>query len=393
MSTTSKLRILFVHEVSYQTKVVFEMHEFPEFLARRGHDVVFVDFPEHKVGWKSVLNRPQKVRGRALTDTTIRLYSLANIFPGIIGRLCAFLIGWIQMYKIMSKEKPDVVVLYGVPTNGLQTLYAAKKFGIPVVHRSIDVSHLLRQGPFSKPIQWFEKRVFERSDLIIANNTALAKYIHSKSSAQREVRVLSPGILDLVDDVDQALKDPEFDFVFMGTIFRFSGLDWFLTEMSKEHESDHSSLLIIGDGEDGQRLRDLSERLGLQQRVKFTGFIEFSKLKQEVRRARIGLLPFLEIPVARYALPGKVLQYARFGIPTVSTRLDGLMSYLPNGQGVLYASPGSDFMDVAKSLLKNKEESQNTVARGLETLEEKANWDGVIEKLENSIFEIINRSI
>jgi hypothetical protein len=69
------------------------------------------------------------------------------------------------------------------------------------------------------------------------------------------------------------------------------------------------------------------------------------------------------------------------------------MSYLPNGQGVLYASPGSDFMDVAKSLLKNKEESQNIVVQGLKTLEENANWDGVIEKLENSVFEIINRNI
>ena len=40
------MRILFIHEVNYRDKVIFEMHEFPELLSLRGHDVSFLHYPE-----------------------------------------------------------------------------------------------------------------------------------------------------------------------------------------------------------------------------------------------------------------------------------------------------------------------------------------------------------
>ena len=388
MDSQKKLKVMFVHEVSYEAKVVFEMHEFPEFLAKRGHDVVFVDFPEHEIGWKSLLNKARDIDGRAVLDSQIRLYSLANLLPSIFGRILAVFLAWIQIPLIMKKEKPDVVILYGVPTNGLQTIWSAHRQGIPVVHRSIDVSHLLREGFLSKFITWFEKRVFEQSDLIVANNAALASYISSVATPRSAIHILSPGILNLDTSGVDAKEEDKFDFVFMGTLFRFSGLDWFITEMSKETESNQTSLLIIGDGEDGERLRGIVRDLDLQSRVEFTGFVQFSDLKSEVLRGRIGLLTFLEVPVAKYALPGKVLQYVRFGIPTISTRLDGLMSYLPAGHGVRYVKPGPDFLIAATELARDTAGRDELVRKGNETLDEKADWSRVIDSLENVLYEL-----
>ena len=388
MDSQKKLKVMFVHEVSYEAKVVFEMHEFPEFLAKRGHDVVFVDFPEHKIGWKSLLNKARDIDGRAVLDSQIRLYSLANLLPSIFGRILAVFLAWIQIPLIMKKEKPDVVILYGVPTNGLQTIWSAHRQGIPVVHRSIDVSHLLREGFLSKFITWFEKRVLEQSDLIVANNAALASYISSVATPRSAIHILSPGILNFDTSGVDVKEEDKFDFVFMGTLFRFSGLDWFITEMSKETESNQTSLLIIGDGEDGERLRGLVRDLNLQSRVEFTGFVQFSDLKSEVLRGRIGLLTFLEVPVAKYALPGKVLQYVRFGIPTVSTRLDGLMSYLPSGHGVRYVKPGPDFLIAATELVHDAAGRNELVRKGNETLDEKADWSRVIDSLENVLYEL-----
>lgn len=388
VNSQKKLKVLFVHEVSYEAKVVFEMHEFPEFLAKRGHDVIFLDFPEHKIAWKSLLNRPRTIKGRAVLDSQIRLYSLANLFPSIVGRIFAVILAWIQIPQIMKKERPDVVILYGVPTNGIQTIWSAHRRRIPVIHRSIDVSHLLRGGFLSRFITWFEIRVFEKSDLIVANNAALAEYINSVATPRRGIHVLSPGILNMDASRVEIKEEEKFDFVFMGTLFRFSGLDWFIREMSKEPVASQTSLLIIGDGEDGERLRDLVQDLNLQHRIKFTGFVQFSDLKSEVLRGRIGLLPFLEIPVAKYALPGKVLQYVRFGIPTVSTRLDGLMSYLPSGHGVLYTKPGDEFLQVATELLRDSSARSELVLKGNQTLDQKSDWGRVVESLENDLYEI-----
>ena len=389
VNSKKKLKVMFVHEVSYEAKVVYEIHEFPEFLAIRGHEIVFVDFPEHQVSWKSLLNRPRFLNGRAVPSSQIRLYSLANLLPSILGRLLAVLLGWFQIPQIIKKEKPDVVILYGVPTNGVQTIWAAHRRGIPVIHRAIDVSHLLRKGILSRFIISFEKKVFERSDLVIANNIALANYITSFSTPKREVKVLSPGIQDMIMLNVELNLEKRFDFVFMGTLFRFSGLDWFIEEMSRNSNGPETTLLIIGDGEDGIRLRELVEELSLQNRVQFTGFVEFAELKSQVLRGRIGLLPFLEVPVAQYALPGKVLQYLRFGIPTVSTRLEGLMSILPAGDGVLYAKPGREFYKAAIELLNNSSSISEMVERGNNTLDRNADWTKNVTALENFLYSLV----
>jgi hypothetical protein len=40
------MKILFVHEVSWFSKVVYEMHDFPELLSLNGHEVHFLEFEE-----------------------------------------------------------------------------------------------------------------------------------------------------------------------------------------------------------------------------------------------------------------------------------------------------------------------------------------------------------
>jgi hypothetical protein len=82
------MKILFVHEVDYQEKVIFEMHEIPEMLANRGHDVSFVDFPEHERLWPPRLRmKREKIEGRVVSNSEIKLIRLARVFPFPIDRL------------------------------------------------------------------------------------------------------------------------------------------------------------------------------------------------------------------------------------------------------------------------------------------------------------------
>ena len=52
------MKLLFIHEVSWRKKVVYEIHDFPELLAMRGHDVTFFEYDEdegdlEQTGWES----------------------------------------------------------------------------------------------------------------------------------------------------------------------------------------------------------------------------------------------------------------------------------------------------------------------------------------------------
>src|SRR5450756_161320 len=62
-----QVNILVVHEVEWSSKVVYEVHEIPELLARRGHRVVFIDYEESykRAGCFDVARVRTKVRPRA----------------------------------------------------------------------------------------------------------------------------------------------------------------------------------------------------------------------------------------------------------------------------------------------------------------------------------------
>lgn len=127
--------------------------------------------------------------------------------------------------------------------------------------------------------------------------------------------------------------------LFMGTIFRFSGLIKLLTELDPALRLDKSlKFLIPGEGEDFNRLHQLANTLGLQNQVIMPGRIEYKLLADYLRLGHVALLPFKQYLVTHVALPGKVLQYLGCGLPTISTPLDGLQSMILPNQGILYAS-------------------------------------------------------
>ena len=62
------------HEISYMRKITYEIHEFPELLARAGHEVTFLEFDEGarspNFGLKS---RDKLISGKVYKDSKIRL--------------------------------------------------------------------------------------------------------------------------------------------------------------------------------------------------------------------------------------------------------------------------------------------------------------------------------
>ena len=379
------MKILFVHEVSYEHKAVFEMHEFPELLMLQGHDVLFLDFPEDQ---KTKIRTKLKFKtcpGRAFPEAEIKLFSMPNFLRQPFGRLFAFFLGFHLLRNFLRQEMPDVIILYGVPTNGIQTLREARKIGIPVIHRAIDISHLLRPGFLSKFVPLAETYVFKNSNLILANNQTLARYISQKAPNQKQVEILIPGVKDIQEDEYPNDLIPEFDFVFMGTLFRFSGLDWFIKLLATKAEYAHRSLLVIGSGESEYYLRDLVTKYGIGNRISFTGHVEFENLQSQIQRGQVAILPFNESMVGKSALPGKVFQYIKFSRPVISTRLDGLMSVFKDGEGVIYADPGDQFMFMADKLRESEERRFELVNKGHQRLMEISHWPTVISRLEQII--------
>lgn len=367
-----------MHEVNYVEKVVYEIHEFPELLALRGHDITFFEFTEGLTKSNFPRNRDRVIQGRVYSQAKIRLVSPPQFGIPLIDRLFAIVSCIPAIYALLRLKKFDVILNYAVPTYGLQILILSKIFKIPVIHRALDVSHQIRESIFNPLIKIWEKIIYRYADFLSANNQAMGNYCTSISGRLLPTEVNYPPLdapyfsevrydCALAKKLGISLDDRVI--TYMGSFFYFSGLEEVIRNFDRaSRKRSDLKLLLIGGGEIESQLRALVETLGLQKRVIFTGFVSFSDLPSYLKLSSVAINPLKPSLVSNVAFPHKVLQYMAAGIPTVSTELDGLYSAFGETSGLTWSKPGDDIIDVALNLISNLSESEKVKKKQYEAV-------------------------
>jgi glycosyltransferase involved in cell wall biosynthesis len=297
--------------------------------------------------------------------------------------------------QLIKRIKPDVVVTYSIPTSGWQITYICNRNNIPIIARVIDIPHVLRETFFRPLVKWSERYVFRNASFVSTHNEALRQYCIGLGAAANKSSVIYPGIdvsrffpapprQDLLTKV--GIQPTDKVLLFMGTIFRFSGLVELLTKLAPALRLDKSvKFLILGDGEDFNRLHQLATTLGLQNQVSMPGRIEYDLLADYLRLGHVALLPFKQELVTHGALPGKVLQYLACGLPTIATPLDGLQSMIPPNKGVYYANDAQEMANMAIDLVSKPDQQHQLATFGLDLMTRHCNWDTQLQSFEQMI--------
>lgn len=357
------MKILFIHEVNYRNKVIFEMHEFPELLALRGHDVTFFHFPESPdEPRRSARTTRETIRGRVHPETTITLVTPPTLGGGTVDRYVAPIIDVPALRREIADGGYDVIVLYAVPTTGWQTIALAKRHGVPVVFRALDVSHQIRETPLSGLIRRAERYVYRGATVLSANNPAMAAYCVAESGRTGPTSVDLPPV-DLSHfeeqvDVDLharlGLRPADEVILYMGSFFGFSGLDLLLESMAALFaENPRLRLVLVGGGELDAALRARAVELGVADRVVFTGVVPYAELPAYLKVADVAVNPFRPELVTHVALPHKILQYMAAGVPVVSTALDGIRGILGDDAGVTWVDSPEQVAAAALELIRS----------------------------------------
>src|SRR2546427_7282544 len=138
-----------------------------EHLSRIGHEVRVIDFQAKGCNGGGLLT-PRETTTRALFRTdplsTIRLIRPGVIKVAGIRRASSFLPQFKSIFSHMIRCC-DIIVLYSVPTNGLQTLFSSKILSKPIVFHSFDVLHRMTGYRYLVPPTWaLERFVYNRVD-------------------------------------------------------------------------------------------------------------------------------------------------------------------------------------------------------------------------------------
>jgi hypothetical protein len=160
------VKILIVHEVNYLSKIIYEFQILPEVLSILGHDITIIDYND---SWKNEVNGRRINLKTAVYETFHRAYERASVTvrrPGMIrvplvSRVSGALTSGIEVLRTIRRIRPDALLLYGLPTVGVQSIAAARAFNVPVVFRAIDVSHeLVPNRLLVPPTKLLERVVF-----------------------------------------------------------------------------------------------------------------------------------------------------------------------------------------------------------------------------------------
>ncbi len=395
------MRILFLHEVNYLEKPIFEMHEFPEHLAALGHEVGFVQFPEglsleqvRSLGWRA------QIPGRVLPGQNLTLYTPQNTAGDLLGRLKTALTFKKAFSTAVKDFSPDVVVSFSVPTSGWQALAVCQKLSIPFVFRALDVSHLIRKSAFSRLILSAEKFIYRNASAVSANNPAMADYCQTMGAVASRTFVDLPPI-DLShfadgqsqrEQVRSKLGIPAESKVilYMGSFFYFSGLPQLVDEFARSAQDDRV-LVLVGGGEQDQELRQQVAKLGLEKKVIFTGFVGFNELPSYLAAADVAVNPMQSSLVSNAAFPNKVIQYLATGLAVATTRLKGLELTFGDVPGIRYSETPEHVMRDALDMSSSRD--LNALGRANQTLvAEKFSKVEAVKAFETRLREVVENN-
>ena len=385
-----------MHEVSYEKKPIFEMQEFPEHLVARGHKVTFLQFDEGYKFWRGKRQPTEKtIRGRVLPETSIKIVTPHQFgIPGL-DRIYATLSVWPELERLLKNEQFDAIVLYAVPTYGHQVIQLAKKYGVPVIFRALDVSHLIRKSLLSPLIKSAEKYVYEHAHVLSANNPAMAQYCQALGSRDKGTVVNLPpldishfakALPNVTIQKELGLMPTDSVITYLGTFFHFSGLDVVIREFAEQADQHpNAKILLIGGGEQDKELRDLVSQLKLENRVIFTGFIPYAKLSGYLGLTTVAINPMKPGMVSHTAFPHKVIQYMASGLPVVTTKLDGLYKTFAETSGLTWSEGSEGLIVKALALSEDETKLEESSRLQLKTVSTKFGIDSAVEAFESTI--------
>jgi glycosyltransferase involved in cell wall biosynthesis len=181
----------------------------------------------------------------------------------------------------------------------------------------------------------------------------------------------------------QLLEEPSFStrnlIVFAGQIIRGKGVDVLLESLARVKSK--FECVIIGDGRQRLDCERLSSRLGLEGRVRFTGFIPQAQVAAHYHDASVAVMS--SVWPEPFGLTG--LEAMRCGLPVVAFDAGGIREWLLDSEnGFLVPWMDRDaFAARIDDLLLDKELARRLGYNGRRMADERFNFDAYIGSLES----------
>jgi len=213
------------------------------------------------------------------------------------------------------------------------------------VHSIHFIERQMRGRRASRLLRAFECWQWRRAARIWVNSEALKSIIVRHGISPSAVRVISFGV-DLERFAPRRRADTgsndEMRVIFVGSFYPWHGTEVLLRAFAAAHKQARGlRLTLVGDGARRGPSAALAREFGITEAVEFTGWVSNDQVIERLRRADIGVAPYLEIEPF-YFDPAKIIEYMAAGLAVLASNQGRIAEMVEEDVSGLLLPPGDE---------------------------------------------------
>lgn len=303
------------------------------------------------------------------------------------------------LYLVIIKKSELIFLGLFLSTHGLGAVLAQKLLGIPYVI-FVHGNEMNYYFKLSKIDRWASNQLLKNADFIFVNSAATKKRVESYGYPVKKISIVHPG----TDPNKFKQGDKNLNII---KKFRLNGKRVLLTVSRlvpiKNHENVLKALtfvirivpnliyLIIGEGMEEERLEILTKDLGLEEFVKFAGYVEPDEISPYFNICDVFIMLSIKIGYEYESFGIVFLEANACSKPVIASNIGDVEEAVIDGVTGLLVDP-HDVDEIARAiirLLTDREYAQKLGASGRRRVERESNWQVVGGKIENAFQHLV----
>ncbi len=305
-----------------------------------------------------------------------------------------------RLDEVVRKLKPDILHAHSPALNGLAALSVARRHGIPLVYEvrafwedaAVDHGTSREGGLRYRLTRALETHVLKGADAVTTICEGLRDDIIGRGLPEGKVTVIPNSValerFPLLNGKDETLLAGLGlrgcrVVGFIGSFYAYEGLPLLLEALPLIlSQRDDVRLLLVGGGPQDEALRQLTEQLGLGDKVIFTGRVSHNEVQRYYSLVDIFVYPRLSMRLTELVTPLKPLEAMAQGRLVVASDVGGHKELIESGlTGELF--PAGDAAGLANAVLRLLDDESRwpqRLAAGRDYVERVRNWRASAER-------------
>lgn len=384
------MNILIVSEVDWLKKITYEIHHLSEIFSLKGHNVYAIDIPDPGLfSLKKEIRTNIKNYNRVYADSSVNLLRTPVLPIKGLNRFSAYFTSYRFIKKTLIENNIDIVLVYSIANNIEATIKACKENNVPIIHRTFDIVHeLILEKFLQKKVLKIEHDSYPKFDEVISNTPYMKTW--AEKMGGKNVIVIEQGVDSNVmqklpkDNIlmkKLSVNSSDQIVMYLGSVLSHSGLEVILNSIPNIlKEIPNFKLLIVGDGPNLSSLKQQAKKLGISEKVIFTGFVPYKEVPKFCSLANLCINSFRINDMTVKLSPVKIFDFMSCGKPVLATPLKGMLHDFPKDSETIIYEDLNNFEEKIISLLQ-KDCLEEIGDRSRKFVKEYFTWEIVAKKM------------